>query len=317
MSPDALFYLGLMATATAIGLSPYSALAAAGLAGYAGVFLPQWLAGLAAPPVWGILIGLAALDATLSHYRVPDLVWSAAHSLIKPLAALLFASAALAQAPREAQWAAAVGSLVTASLVHAWVLALRTAARTAGPVSWLPGFTASRLLFAALLASLALTAAPYAAALAAVIVFSPLPWSRRLVGTAAMAVRSLLSAITHAGRPSGWQSTDALPAAVRQAVEAQLGSSLGTARVTRATLARLGPHWIYRQGRLVLPLEASPAFVWRQGLRFRAVLLARAGGQADHGVLIETLRVGGPEPYALCLGPAAPPATAILAEIQR
>jgi hypothetical protein len=317
MSPDALLYLGLLASATAIGLSPYSALAAVGLAGYTGLFLPQWLAGLAAPPVWGILIGLAALDAILSHYRVPDLVWSAGHSLVKPLAALLFASAALAQTPREVQWAAAMASLVAASVVHTWILALRTAARTAGPVSWLPGFTAVRLLSAALLAVLALTAAPYAATLAAVILFAPLPWSRRLAGTAALAIRSLLSTFTHAGRPSVWESTDSLPPAVRRAVEDRLGSSLGTARITRVTLARLGPRWTYRRGRLVLPLEELPAFVWRQGPRLRAVLLARAGGQADHGVLIETLRVHGPQPYTICLGPEAPPGTAILAEIQR
>jgi hypothetical protein len=310
--------LSLLAGAAAIGLSPYAALAATGLASYLGlVALPGTLSGLAAPVIWGSLLALTLLDAALSHYRLSDLVWNAFHTLVRPLAAVLYASAALAHTSEALQWVGALTALLLALLVHFSVLAVRTAARSAGPISRRSGFTALRLLAAAALATLAPAAPPYAAALAALLLLAPLPSFPRLWGAVSLALRAVLVALTRPDRLHRWDSgADKLPRRLRRALERELGEPIGPARSARVTLARLGPRWVYRPGRLVFSHLRPPLFVYRRALRPRVLRLQRGVGRPDHRALIETLEVEGRMPYAFCLDPAAPTGPAIMAELE-
>jgi Domain of unknown function (DUF4126) len=311
--------LGLLAGTVAIGLSPYAALTAIGLAGHVDLLLlPPTLAGLAAPAVWGTLAGMTLLDGVLSRYRLTDLVWNALHTIVRPLAAVLYASALMVNVPRSIQWAAALAALLAAFLVHLWILALRTRARTAGPISWLPGFTPLRLAAAAAIVSLSLAVPAYAAAIAAVLVLAPLPWWPSLWGAASLTLTSVLTALARPVRLHRWDSgPDRLPGPLRRAVEAELGNPLGPSRSARVTLARFGPRWPYRRGRLVLAHEKPAIFAHRSWGRARAIRLALGEGRPDHATLIETLEIGARSPYALCLGPDSPEGPAILAELER
>lgn len=311
--------LTIFAATAAIGLSPYAALAAVGLLTFLGVAaLPPALAGLANPLLWGTLTGLTAIDGILSRFRLTDLVWNVLHTIVRPVAAFLFASAALAAASPAGQWLGSLSALVIALLVHVSVLAVRTAARTAGPEPWFPGLTSVRLLCAALFAAFALTAPPLAAATAAVVVFAPLPWSPRLWGAASLAFGSVLHALTRADRLHEWEvGADRLPRALRQTAQAALGQPSGPIRHANATLARLGPAWPYWRGRIVVEAESPVVFLHYRGLRPRAIPLRADAARVDDGALIETLETEDPVPFSLCLGPDAPTGPAILTALRR
>ncbi len=317
--PDLL--LSLLAGAVAIGLSPYAALTAIGLAGHVHLLLlPPTLAGLATPAVWGTLAGMTLLDGVLSRYRLTDLVWNALHTIVRPLAAVLYASALMVNAPvpRSIQWAAALAALLAAFLVHLWILALRTRARTAGPISWLPGFTPLRLAAAAAVVMLSLAVPVYAGAIAAVLVLAPLPWWPSLWGAASLTLTSVLTVLARPARLHRWDSSpDSLPGSLRRAVEAELGNPLGPSRSARVTLARFGPRWPYQRGRLVLAHEKPAIFAHRTWGRARAIRLGLGEGRPNHATLIETLEIEARSPYALCLGPGSPEGPAVLAELER
>ena len=320
MSPEFLALLpSLLASAVAIGLSPYAALAAVGFAGSIdALYLPHTLAGLSAPAVWGTLLGMTAVDALLSRYRLTDLAWSVLHTLVKPLAAALYASAALADHTESNQWLAAALALVTAVLMHVWILAVRTQARTGGPISWLPGFTPLRLSAAAAMAILAVTAPPFAAAIAALLVIAPFPWASPLWGAARLALSSVLVTLGRPNRLHNWEAgPERLPRSLRAAAELEMGAPLGPSRSTRLTLARSGPRWLYRRGHLVIAHEKPAVFVYRHGLQARGLRLGLGDGHPDQGALIETVEIDAIPPYSLCLDPAAPEGSAILAELER
>ena len=320
MSPEfPALLLSLLASAVAIGLSPYAALAAIGFASSIdALYLPPTLAGLSAPAVWGTLLGMTAVDALLSRYRLTDLAWNALHTLVKPLAAVLYASAALADLADSNQWLAAVLALAAALLMHVWILAVRTQAWTGGPISWLPGFTPLRLAAAGAMAILAVTAPPFAAAIAAVLVIAPFPWASPLWGAATLALSSVFVTLSRPNRLHNWETgPESLPKSLRSAAELEMGAPLGPSRSTRVTLARSGPRWVYRRGRLVVAHERPAVFVYRQGLRARALRLSLGDGHPDQGALIETVEIDAVPPYSLCLDPAAPEGPAILAELER
>ncbi len=311
--------LTIFAATAAIGLSPYAALAAVGLLTFLGVAaLPPALAGLANPLLWGTLTGLTAIDGILSRFRLTDLVWNVLHTIVRPVAAFLFASAALAATPPAGQWFGSLAAFMIALLVHVSVLAVRTAARTAGPASWLPGLTTVRLLCAAVVAALALFAPPLAAAAAAVLVIAPLPWSTRLWGATTLAIASVLHALTRADRLHDWEvGADKLPRPLRRTAQAALGQPSGPVRHARATLARLGPVWPYWRGRIVVQAEKPVLFLHYRGFRPRAILLRAAAVRVDEGALIETLEVDDPAPFSLCLGPDAPSGPVILTALKK
>lgn len=306
--------LMILAGAAAIGLSPYAALAAIGLFAYLGAAgLPVGLTGLAAPSLWGVMAGWTVIDGALSHFRLTDLVWNVLHTIARPVAALLFAAAVLDGFPATSQWLGSLGALLVALLVHISVLAVRSAARTAGPESWLPGLTAARLLVAALLMVVAVAAPWLAAAAAAVLVMAPLAWAPRLWGAAILSITAILRALTRPDLQHEWQvGPDTLPRPLRHAAQAALGPVPGPIRHCRATLARLGSRWPYWRGRLVVAAEMPVLFLHYRGLRPRAIALHAASASLDDGVLVETLKVEHPLAFSLCLGPDAPPGPAIL-----
>jgi len=310
--------LSLLAIAAAIGLSLYAALGLPGLASYLGLLeLPGPLLGLAAPYVWGTLLGLALLELLISRNRLTDLLWNALHTLARPLAATIFLSAALTGGPHTVQWAAGLTGLAIALLVHMAVLAVHTAARTAGPKPAAPGFTALQLLLAAAVGTLAWIAPPIAAAAGAVLVLAPLPWSPRLWGAASLVLVAVHSAVSRAGRSRGWDVGPAkLPRSLQRAVKRELGPLDSSLRSAPAGLARLGPRWPYLRGWLVVAAEKPPLFAHRRGLRARVVPLGRGPGLADHGALLETVEIAADVPYALCVGPSGPAGPAILAALR-
>lgn len=311
--------LSILAGAVAIGLSPYAALATLGLLSYFGTLTtPPELAGLAEPVLWGTLASLTVVDGILSRFRLTDLVWNVLHTIARPVAAFLFASAALAALPAGGQWLGSLAAFVVALLVHVSVLAVRTAARTAGPVSWLPGLTSVRLLGAAFLAGIAFTAPPFGASAAAVLLVAPLPWSPRLWGAATLALASVLYPLIRPGHSHEWTvGVDRLPRGWRRTARAALGPPSGPVRHARATLARLGPAWPYWRGRIILEADKPVLFLHSRGFEPRAIPLRASTGRADESAVIETLEVDDPPSFALCLGPDAPEGPAILTALKR
>ena len=311
--------LSLLAIAAAIGLSLYAALGLPGLASYLGLLdLPGPLVGLAAPYVWGTLLALALLELLISRSRLTDLLWNALHTLARPLAATIFLSAALTDGPHTAQWAAGLTGLGIALLVHMAVLAVHTAARTAGPRPAAPGFTALQLALAAALGTLAWIAPPIAAAAGAVLVLAPLPWSPRLWGAASLVLVAVYSALSRPGRSRHWEvGPGKLGKSLQQEVKRELGPLDSSLRSAPAGLARFGPRWPYIRGRLVVVADKPPLFAHRRGLRARAVHLGRGRGVADEAALLETVEIEADVPYALCVGPSGPGGAAILAALGR
>jgi hypothetical protein len=290
-----------------------------GLAGYLGILqIPDTIVGLSSPAVWGTLSVMTALDAVLSNYRLTDLVWNALHIIVRPLAAVLYASAATALVTDAGQWTAALFALLSALTIGLWVLAVRTGARTAGPISWISGLTPLRLLAAGTIAILAISAPVFAVAIAAVLLIAPIPFAPSLWGAGSLNLASLLTMLTRPDRFPTWDTgSESLPRSLRIAVEAELSVALGPSRSARVTLARFGPRWPYLHGRLVVAHDKPAIFVYRRGFRARAIRLGLGEGFPDHAALIETVEIDAATPYALCLGPRAPRGPAILAEMER
>jgi hypothetical protein len=309
--------LSVLACAAAIGLSLYAALAIPGAVSHLGLLeLPEPLSGLGTPLVWGTLAVLALVELAVSRVRLPDLVWSALHTIIRPPAAALFASAAMEGQGHGIQWGASLAALGVALLVHIPVLAVHTAARTAGPAPQLRGFTGVQLALAGLIATIAWTAPPFAAAAALVPVLAPLPWWPRLWGAARLVLAAHLAAIGRAGRYGQWDAGPAsIPRWLGGVAEAELGVPLSRVRSARVSLARIGSRWLYLRGRLVVAQERTPLFAHRRGFRVRLIPLERAEGHADHRALVETVVLDTLNPFSVCLGPDAPPGPVILAAL--
>ncbi|UCC83435.1 MAG: DUF4126 family protein [Gemmatimonadota bacterium] len=309
--------LSVLACAAAFGLSLYAALAAPSALSHLGLLeLPEPLSGLGTPLVWVTLVALALVELAASRFRLTDLLWSALHTIIRPPAAALFASAALEGQGQGIQWGAALLALAVALFVHIPVLAAHTASRTAGPAPQLRGLTSVQLVLAGAIATIAWTAPPFAAVASLVPVLAPLPWWPRLWGAAHLAIAATLAVITRAGRYRQWDAGPrGLPRWLSRAAEAKLGVPLSRTRSARVCLARIGTRWLYLRGRLVVAQERTPLFAHRRGFRARLVPLQRAAGQADHQALVETVVLDTQNPYSLCLGPDAPPGPAILAAL--
>jgi hypothetical protein len=307
----------VLACAAAFGLSLYAGLALPGALSHFGLLeLPEPLAGLGTPLVWVTLVALSLVELAASRFRLTDLLWSALHTIIRPPAAALFASAALEGHGEGIQWGAALLALAVALFVHIPVLAAHTASRTAGPAPQIRGLAGVQLVLAGVIATIAWTAPPFAAAAALVLVLAPLPWWPRLWGAAHLAIAAPLAVITRAGRYHRWDTgPSGMPRWLSRAAEAELDVPLSRVRSARVCLARIGTRWLYLRGRLVVVQERTPLFAHRRGFRARLVPLQRTGGHADHQALVETVVLDALIPYSLCLGPDAPPGPAILAAL--
>lgn len=308
--------LGLLAISAAMGLGVYAALAASGIAAFFGLLeLPALLVGLAAPQVWGSLLGLLAIEWLAGAYRLSDLAWNAVHTLVRPLAAALFVATAVAPDQQAFQWIVALGGFTIALAAHTPILALRTAARTAGPFVNPLLVSALQTLVAAGLTLLALLWPLYAAATAALILLLPLPWLPFVSGASYLAISAATVTLTEAGRTRAWEiGPDRLPRRARPVLEAELNESMESVRWTRVALARVGRRRPFYSGRLLLHGN-GPRFLHRRWFRPRVIELGRGPGHADQALLVETLEVEAAEPYALCLTRQAPRGAAILAEL--
>lgn len=321
MTSDTLdLLLSLLTAAVAMGLSHYAALALPGLAAHLGLIsMPQPLAGLAAPTVWSVLLILLLLEIFLARYRLPDLLWSALHTLVRPAASLIFASAALHDTLGRAVWPLAAAAFVVALAVHISTLAVHAAAWTAGPKLRVRPFTLVQVGAAGMLATLAWTAPPYAASLAAVALLGPLPWWPRLWGAASVPLRALFHLLQRPGQPRAWRfASQRMPRQVRRALGSRRDRSTGPVRTAPLTVARLGPAWPYLRAWLVVAHGKPPLLMLRRAFRWQTISLATGAGRLDDRPLVETLELAadsGPA-CALCVGPEAPPAAAILAALQ-
>lgn len=309
--------LGLLALAVAAGLGPYSSIAALGFLGQSGLgALPAELTGISSVPILAASTALLALDAAASRFRVPDLLWNALHTIIRPAVAALLVVAAGSDLGETGLWLAALGGGASGLLAHLLVLSTRSASRTAGPLSFLPGFTALRITGGGMLAALALLAPPFAGALAAVLILAPLPWFPRLWGAARMALAASISVWTRAGRGRSWQGGRAGPPSnVARALAAVGEESLASARVCPATLGRYGAHWLYSGGFILLRPGRQPIFARRRWGRLELIDLESGPGASDEAAVLETLEIRCGRPYSLCLGPDAPPGGVVLAEL--
>ncbi|NIR46678.1 MAG: DUF4126 domain-containing protein [Gemmatimonadetes bacterium] len=310
--------LTTFAASAAIGLSLYAALAVPGALAYFGlIVLPAGLSGVARPLVWLTAALLLGVEVAACRFRVSDLAWNVLHTAVRPLGGTLFAAAALAEMPPRLQWWGAAAGALVALLVHVSVLAVRAARRTAGPTPATRGFTGIQIGVAAVLATLAWTAPPFAASTAALLVLAPLPWSPRLWGAAWMAISAVGQAVVRPDRMHRWvNGVGPVSRRTQRLLTAELGDAMDTARSTPATLARLGRRWPYLRGRLVVASRRPPLFAHARGFRSRVIRLEPGPGSVDHGVLLETVEVAARTPYTLCLGPDAPPGPAILAAIE-
>ena len=310
--------LSLFVAAAAIGFSLYAALAAPGLAAYLGLItLPQPLAGIATPAVWGSLLGLLALECLTVRYRVFDLLASALHVFVRPLAAALLMSVGLSEASRGTAWVAAAASLGLALIISFLVLGVRVAARTPAPTPR-PGLvTITQPLIAAGLGVLSFSAPEVGVTLSALILIMLAPWAAQLTTLAFSLLRAAASTFHDLGRPRPkWETgVDSLPRALRRAVEGHLGRPLDAVRSARLTLARFGSRWPFYRGRLILASEAPPLFAHRSRLRPHILELGPGHGSASNDFLIDILEVEASTPYALCVGPEAPWGAAILAAL--
>lgn len=310
--------LSLFVAAAAIGFSLYAALAAPGLAAYLGLIaLPQPLAGIATPAVWGSLLGLLALECLTVRYRVLDLLASALHVLARPLAAALLLSVGLSEAARATAWTAAAAGSGLALIVSFLVLGVRVAARTPAPTPR-PGLvTITQPLIAAGLGVLSFSAPEVGVTLSALILIMLAPWAAQLSTLAFSLLRAAASTLHDLGQPRPkWETgVGSLPRALQRAVEAHLGRPLDAVRSARLTLARFGSRWPFYRGRLILASEAPPLFAHRGRLRPQIIPLPPGRGSAANDLLIDILEVEASPPYAFCVGPEAPWGAAILAAI--
>ena len=309
----------IFALSAAIGLSLYAALAAPGLAAHLGLItLPDPIVGLAAPAVWGSLLALLAVELVLSRYRFTDLVWTAFHTLSRPLAAALLASVGLGSATHLAQWGGALLALLTALVVHLCVMGSRVIARTHAPFLPPGALAAIQALLAAGIATLAFLNATGAALIAWLLLVAVLPLAPKLIALALSAIRASVAMLWQPGRsrPTWATGADSLPTSLRLAVERHLARRpLGAVRSTRLTLARHGSRWPFNRGWLVVAPEAPPLFAHRQFLHPQVVELSPGAGHAGGELLIQTLEVEANTPYTLCIGPEAPPGPVVLAAI--
>lgn len=316
----------VFALAFATGFSLYISLAAPGLAAHLGLLtLPAPLAGLEQPAVWGSLLVLATLEWLSQRFRLGDLIWNGIHTIARPLAAALLASALLAPLSAGLRWTGSAAAILVALAVHLAVMGARIASRVlpAGsgrvPVPYLHAATLTGLAFAVAAATAysALVAPGVTGLIVWFTLIASLPLLPGLWTLSYAALRAFAAALWLPGRGrSRWEAGLAhLPASVRRALESSLVGPPNAARLAPLTLARLGARRPLCRGRLVISPDTPPLFIHRRLLYPEILVLGHGTGNSDEELVLQTLSVDGAEPYALCVGPEAPPARAILAAL--
>jgi hypothetical protein len=120
-----------LGTSFASGLNLYATVATAGLLDRFGIIqLPPSLAVLSQPVVWGIALGLFAVEFFADKIPLVDTAWDALHTFIRPPAAALMAYASFAQVPEPWKICAALLAGSVALTSHGAKATTRAAANT-------------------------------------------------------------------------------------------------------------------------------------------------------------------------------------------
>ena len=120
-----------LGTSFAAGLNLYATVATAGLLDYYGVIqLPPSLAVLAQPLVWGIALGIFAVEFVADKVPLVDSVWDTLHTFIRPPAAAFLAYGAFADVPEPWKIGAALLAGGVALTSHGAKATTRVAANT-------------------------------------------------------------------------------------------------------------------------------------------------------------------------------------------
>jgi hypothetical protein len=120
-----------LGTSFASGLNLYATVATAGLLHYFGVInLPPSLVILGQPFVWGLAIGLFAIEFVADKIPAVDSVWDAIHTFIRPPAAALISYSAFGDVPEVWKLGAALLAGSVAFTSHGAKATTRAAANT-------------------------------------------------------------------------------------------------------------------------------------------------------------------------------------------
>lgn len=267
----------LLGAAFAAGLNLYATVAIIGLAARLGWIesLPPDLLGLA----HGLVIGLAALlfllELIIEKLPFVGAVWTAAHTIIRPLAAALLTALALARQPFEVQLAGAIAAGVIAFAAHGAQSGLRVAlasapqrrtALYAAAAALILDFVAIAIAVAALLHPAAALGVLAAAALVLLLV------GPRLWRAATFGARAVLARLVGFFGRRGWKQRSQMPWRIRGAVPVA-PPGRGEARGTRVAALGLRGAGAYRNGWLVFDDLGTARFVFRAITGPRSVTL--------------------------------------------
>ena len=120
-----------LGTSFAAGLNLYATVATAGLLDHYGIIqLPPSLAILGHPLVWGIALGIFAVEFVADKIPLVDSVWDTLHTFIRPPAAALLAYGSFASVPEPWKICAALLAGGAAFTSHGAKATTRAAANT-------------------------------------------------------------------------------------------------------------------------------------------------------------------------------------------
>jgi len=120
-----------LGTSFAAGLNLYATVATAGLLDHYGIIqLPPSLAILGHPLVWGIALGIFAIEFVADKIPLVDSVWDTLHTFIRPPAAALLAYGSFANVPEPWKICAALLAGGVAFTSHGAKATTRAAANT-------------------------------------------------------------------------------------------------------------------------------------------------------------------------------------------
>lgn len=311
----------LLAAAFAAGLNLYATVALIGLTAWVGWIepLPPSLRGLAHPFVIGIAALLFLLELVVEKLPFLGAAWTAAHTVVRPVAAALLTLLALATEPPELRLGVAAAAGLVAFAAHGAQSGLRVILASASRPRTALYMAAAAVLLDLVAIAIAIAALLYPGAALAVLgtaLVILLLVGPRLWRAATFGVRALIARLVGFFGRRGWKTWRQLPRRIRHAVPpAQLGKR--EPRGTRAAAVGLAGAGAYRNGWLVLD-EEGVWFVFRALTGSRRVPVPAAErlelrpGPATDAIRVHTTK----RPFTLFLlkdGPAMDRIAAALA----
>lgn len=295
MSASSLVVLGqVLGLGFASGLNLYATVALLGLASRLALIppLPVGLRGLESGIVILSACALYLIEFVLDKLEPVEWLWDTLHTLIRPVAAALLVYGALATQGAPVQLPGALAAGMVALAVHGSKAGLRVTlrARSAGRGCWVASGVED--LLALLVAFAAMSRPSTALLVVGSLLLLVALGGRRLWRASLLGLRALQARVVGFFGRSGWRALDRLPPGLRRQVpEPALGSA--SPRAARAAAAGLTGVAAWRNGWLVLS-GSAPLFVYRAGLRSRAVRLPRpSAGTVRRGAWADALWLEG------------------------